>query len=130
MKVTMVKRIRLSVLLVTCGFSSSQSLTASQSSSFIAWLCRKLKIDPGVYARVTRDIPKVRPGDQIVSFDKMTGAETTIWICGGCWYSNSFGFEKHCRHKKRWYLDVHHRPARFRSGKFLMQRRFNGFFGP
>jgi len=85
MKIPMVKHIRLSVLFISCGLIGSRGLVASQNSSFIVWLCQKLKIDPGVYARVTRDIPRVRAGDKIVSFDKTTGMETTIWSCGGCW---------------------------------------------
>lgn len=85
MRLTMVKHLRLPFLLVLGGVIGLQGLSASQDKSFIAWLCKKLKIDPGVYARVTRDIPKVRAGDRVETFDKTTGVETTVWNCGGCW---------------------------------------------
>lgn len=85
MKIPMFKRVRIFGLVVSCGLIGSLSVASSQNTSFITWLCHKLKIDPGVYARVTRDIPRVRSGDQIVSFDKKTGVETLVWSCGGCW---------------------------------------------
>jgi hypothetical protein len=53
---------------------------------FLAWICKKLKIDPSVYARVTRDIPPTRHGQQIVMFDLASHRESTIWSCPtGCW---------------------------------------------
>lgn len=85
MRLAMPKHLKLPLLLVIGGVIGLQGFSASQNSSFIAWLCRKLKIDPSVYARVTRDIPKVRSGDQVVTFDKSTGVETPVWACGGCW---------------------------------------------
>ncbi|MGB6688319.1 MAG: hypothetical protein WBE76_10790 [Terracidiphilus sp.] len=85
MRLSLVKHLRLPLLLVIGAVIELQVLSASQNNSFIAWLCKKLKIDPGVYARVTRDIPKVRSGDRVVMFDKSTGVETAVWDCGGCW---------------------------------------------